>query len=69
MGGVITTNSIWINAFGSIGSKEDPLGIYAYGTIRLKTVKGLIFYRNLFKAHYGIGRRGSWRATTLRCSS
>jgi hypothetical protein len=52
MGSDIYTNSIRINAFGSIGTKENPLGIFTNGSIRLSSEKGLVFYRNLLKARY-----------------
>lgn len=52
MGTGISTNSIKIDAFGSIGTEENPLGIFTNGAIKLSSVKGLIFYRNLLKAHY-----------------
>ncbi len=52
MGGNITTGSITIDAFGSVGSKEDPLGIFTNGSIRLTSVKGLVYYINTMKAHY-----------------
>ena len=48
----IHCSSIKITAFGSIGSEEDPLGIFTLGAIRLSTEKGLVFYRNLLKAQY-----------------
>ena len=50
--GNVKVTDIWVDAFGSIGTEEDPFGIYAPGAIRLSSEKGEIFFTNLFRRHY-----------------
>ncbi len=50
--GKVKVTDIWVDAFGSIGTEEDPFGIYAPGSIRLSSQKGEVYYTNLFRRHY-----------------